>query len=332
MLNNIKYILSAKLPLAKIIEMFLTFFLLFSFIMFTISLVLELELIPSYNIDIISNVIPQVIVTSSEQDPVRWWPSGTPQSWGVIGTALAAYRLVPGGSRQKGTAALATLGVTVPMTVFAMAVENPNGFNRLMFSWVEYKKTGTWGVVPNSVSTETVKNNFEAQSGSPLSNYENAVDVNTLSTANSKTELVGGNGINNLTNTSIDSYFKELLSFFKLESLDGYFDELYGFIWFSQVLLLIISVSLLILFVLYVFNNILIANKEAIINRVNDKNKILKFYVKYQLLLSRISFYFLPLLIIIGLLEMIYISNYLISHPLPLEKLPIDTHVYISNK
>ena len=134
------------------------------------------------------------------------------------------------------------------------------------------------------------------------------------------------------SNTSLDSYFKEILSFFKLGSSDGYFDELYGFIWFSQVLLLIISVSILVLFLLYVYNNILIVNKEAIMNRVNDKNKILKFYVKYQLVLSRISFYFLPLLIIIGLLEIIYISNYLISHPLPVEKLPIDAHVYISTK
>lgn len=133
-------------------------------------------------------------------------------------------------------------------------------------------------------------------------------------------------------NLSLDSVLKSLTSLLNIQSLEGYFDELYGFIWFSQVLLLIISISLIVLFLIYIFINILLLNKEAIINRFNNKNKFLKFFIKYQILLGHISFYFLPLLIITGLVELVYILNYLISHPLPLEELPIDTHIFISNK
>ena len=99
-------------------------------------------------------------------------------------------------------------------------------------------------------------------------------------------------------NLSLDSVLKSLTSLLNIQSLEGYFDALYGFIWFSQVLLLIISISLIVLFLIYIFINILLLNKEAIINRFNNKNKFLKFFIKYQILLGHISFYFLPLLII----------------------------------
>jgi hypothetical protein len=59
---------------------------------------------------------------------------------------------------------------------------------------------------------------------------------------------------------------------------------------------------------------------------------LIQLYFKYQTILGYISFYFLPLLILIGLVENIYILHYLITHPLPLESLGIDVHTYVSSK
>ena len=36
--------------------------------------------------------------TSTDNDPVRYWPSGVAQSWSIIGTAALAYRMTPGGT------------------------------------------------------------------------------------------------------------------------------------------------------------------------------------------------------------------------------------------
>lgn len=97
--------------------------------------------------------------SNQPQDPVRWWPSGTPQSWNIIGAAAAAYRMTPGSPRVKGVAALATLGVTIPSLVYVVAVENPNGFNQLMFSWITYKQTGVWPLLNQnniSITEQTV--------------------------------------------------------------------------------------------------------------------------------------------------------------------------------
>ena len=71
---------------------------------------------------------------NNPQDPVRWWPSGVPQTWTIIGSSLAVYRFLPGSPRVRAIAALGTLSVTIPSVVLINAIENPNGFNRLMFS------------------------------------------------------------------------------------------------------------------------------------------------------------------------------------------------------
>jgi len=49
-------------------------------------------------------------MVNETQDPVRWWPSGTAQTRGILGTALGVFRLVPGNPRVKSMAALDSLG------------------------------------------------------------------------------------------------------------------------------------------------------------------------------------------------------------------------------
>jgi hypothetical protein len=72
--------------------------------------------------------------SSIGQDPVRYLPSGTVQSWGVIGTALAVHRLTPGSPRVKAIAALGSLTITIPSTVYHHAVENPVGFREFFYT------------------------------------------------------------------------------------------------------------------------------------------------------------------------------------------------------
>lgn len=263
-------------------------------------------------------------------DPVRWWPSGVAINWGILGTAIGAYRLTPGSQRVKTLAGLASLGVSIPMTVFTLAVENPNGFNRLMYSWIEFGRTRRWPAnneVPASVRETSpsvtngdaaIKSSYENNSGGRL-NYMNSDSGN-------------GNEFYDYINSTIDSLFKNFISYFNIEQLEGHFDELYGFIWFSQVLLFIISISVLILFILYVAVNIFVLNKHIIAEKIKDKNILIQFYFKYQTILGNISFYLLPLLIICGILEISYILYYLITHPLPIENLNIDIHTYVKKK
>jgi hypothetical protein len=157
----------------KLNELLITFLIYFSLINFLLNIIFEIL----NNTNILNKSI--IYSTNSGQDPVRWWPSGTAQSWGVIGAALAAYRTVPGDSKKKAIAAFATLGVTAPMAVFSMAIENPNGFNRLMYSWIEYNRTGVWpGNIPNQVSNNTVNTKFETESSTKVDDYKDQVKQN----------------------------------------------------------------------------------------------------------------------------------------------------------
>ena len=59
----------------------------------------------NYNIDYICSVNDTTTTNmnvNNTQDPVRWWPSGTAQNWGIIGTAVGVFRLTPGSQRQFG--------------------------------------------------------------------------------------------------------------------------------------------------------------------------------------------------------------------------------------
>jgi len=70
---------------------------------------------------------------------------------------VALYRITPGTSRTKAIVALSSLSVTIPTQVYFHAVENPNGFNRLMYSWMKYKETGQWPAqIPPEVSVESL--------------------------------------------------------------------------------------------------------------------------------------------------------------------------------
>ena len=248
------------------------------------------------------------MVADNQQDPVRWW--GVPQTWGVIGAAALAYRGTPGSPRAKILSVGASLGVTIPIMVFNQAIENPNGFNRLLYSWVHYKQHGVWpadipqnidgGKLADTVISESTKN---ASSYLPLSNKNNDGFI-------------------------FDGIIPEnILELFRPVQIEGYLDDLIGQQLFIHFLLLIIVFSLIILFSLYLFTQVLLGNKEFLLKKFN--NRFIKFYIKYQLILAKISSIILPVFIMLGLIELFVGVLYIILHPIPFENLPIDLHIFI---
>jgi len=72
----------------------------------------------------------------------------------------------------------------------------------------------------------------------------------------------------------------------------------------------------------------MVNNKDFIIKRF--KNRFVLFFIKYQLFLSKISLFVLPLLIMVGLIELFVGLYFIITHPIPYDKLYIDLHTYIT--
>ena len=72
----------------------------------------------------------------------------------------------------------------------------------------------------------------------------------------------------------------------------------------------------------------MINNKDYIMKKFN--NKFVLFYFKYQVILAKISSILLPLIIMLALIELFVGLYFLITHPIPYDKLDIDLHKYIS--
>ena len=256
----------------------------------------------------------------STQDPVRWWPSGTAQSWGIIGSVLGVYRMMPGSPRIRALAAISTLGVTVPASVYALAVENPYGFNVLMHSAIQYTRTGEWPLLnKNSVVTDVQIN-------------KDISEVPELSKVVMDTVDKGANTLLPVDNNLFDLIFsnsvtQEILKIFRPVPVEGHLDDLIGQQIFITYLLLMIVLSLIVFFLFYVSINIINSNKEFLINKFS--NKYIKLYIKYQFILTKISLILLPLLIMFGLIELLIGIHFLLTHLIPYEELGIDLHTYI---
>jgi len=301
------------------IEKFLLFLMIFSILMFLI------ELLFVYN-KIFKPEYLHVIENNSTQDPVRWWPSGTPQSWGIIGAAVAVYRAVPGSPRVKAMAGLRCLGVSIPSAIWFHAVENPNGFNRLKYSWVEYKKNGSWPAnVPNEIKDSELNPVLEKliEEGKQLNESFKGDSSSSVSSS-----FLGDGNI--LDKISWDSFYNNILHFFRPQAVEGYLDDLIGLELFIHFLLLILVISVIILFIIYIIINFMLQNKEFILNRF--ENKFIKFYLKYQFFLGKISVIVLPVLILFGLIQIFVGLFYIVTHPLPLEELNSNLHIYIKKK
>lgn len=290
-------------------------------------------------------------------DPVRWWPSGVPQTWTILGSALAIYRFLPAPPRFRAIIALGSMGISIPSMVYFNGIENPNGFNRLMYSFDHRLRTGVWpnpNNVPNEVTNVDIDNlilnrwlqemqrsnnfpkdintNFPNNPGGPGSNGGSGFNGGSGGSGSSSgisNNFVGDNipSINDLSNTIADKLVEICANIFNPVLVEGYLDDLIGQHLLFQILLYIVAISILLLFIVFLFLFFILQHKEYVINKF--QNKYIKMYIKYQFILAKISYYIIPILILFGLIEMIVILHYTLSHPIPYHILPINLHTYI---
>ncbi len=257
---------------------------------------------------------------SNTADPVRYWPTGTKMTWGIIGTAAALYRASPGSHRAK--TGVISMAITIPLNVWTHAVENPNGCQRLMFSWVHYKNTGTWpGYIPTEPSEEPLDTALAQSKTEDESNLDSVKD---------SSKFLPSDFNDFWSNFSFDNLFLQIIGVFRPVHVEGHLDDLIGQQLFIHFLLISIIFDLIILFTTYFFIQTMYNNREFITKRFD--NRFIRLYIKYQLFLSRISLFILPAFIFLGLIELFVGLYFLITHPIPFELLPVDLHTYLKTK
>jgi len=317
--------------LSKYLVNILTYIILFFFL---INILLCLIDIYSYyyTIELYSNVLPVGDKNdSTPMDPVRWWPSGVPQGWAIVGTALATFSAlsrIPGvNPRLRVLGALGSAGVTASQITYHSAVENSVGFNRLMWGLSEYRKTGTWpsiDQVAKQINDKQV-NDFASE----------AVKHADQSKVSSIVNEVNGNGflpfsnsdLSDFINKLIDLIFKETMQILKPVQVQGFLDDLIGQRMFVEIILFILCISIILLFIFFIFNLIFLLNKDKIIKKFD--NKFFTFYIKYQAFLSKITLFYIPIFILTGLFTLWHGLYWLVTNQIPYEKLDIDLHIFI---
>jgi len=288
-----------------------------------------------YTVELYSNVIPEGDKNdNSPMDPVRWWPSGVPQGWAIVGTALATFSVlnkIPGvNPRLRVLGALGSAGVTASQITYHSAVENSVGFNRLMWGPLgsEYRRTGLWPSIDQigKQITETQINDFTSE----------AIKHADESKVNSVVNEINGNGLlpfsnsdfKDLINQFIDLIFKETMQILEPVQVQGFLDDLIGQRMFIEIILFIMCISIILLFIFFIFNLIFLLNKDKIIKKFD--NKFITFYIKYQAFLSKITLFYIPILISIGLFTLCKGLYWLVVNQIPYEYLGIDLHKFIA--
>ena len=93
-----------------------------------------------------SNYVPNGNPTNEPTDPVRYWPSGVPQSVSIIGSGLAVFgvlsRIGNCSPRLRVLGALGASGVSASTIAYQSALENPVGFNIFMYGVSKLIETG----------------------------------------------------------------------------------------------------------------------------------------------------------------------------------------------
>uniref|UniRef100_A0A896YUF4 Uncharacterized protein n=1 Tax=Coniophora puteana TaxID=80637 RepID=A0A896YUF4_9AGAM len=144
-----------------------------------------------------------------------------------------------------------------------------------------------------------------------------------------KISLIFDNIINYLK-SSASGLLDFILNIFKPVAVEGYLDNLLGQQLLIHFLLLIVVISLIVLFIVYFCTIFMLKNKEFILKKFN--NKFILLYLNYQVFLAKLTTVILPLLMLLGLIELLIMLHFLITHPIPIEQLPIDLHTYLKKR
>lgn len=261
-------------------------------------------------------------------DPVRWWPSGVPQTWAVIGSGLLTYKtLAHANPRARAMAALAATGASTSLVILSSALENAVGFNRLMFGMTEYNRTGRWP------SIEEINSKFSDQAVN--TRLQEAIDAynskgtgpGPVSSSLSSEQNPIIEAILKILENIPDNVTQLLASFFKAHSVAGHLDDLLGQQLFILICLFFLMFFIILLFIVYIINNVFLHYKDVLLNYFD--NKYIKLYINYQVFLGKISIIYLPIIIIFFMLGLCKGLLFLITHTIPFENLDIDLHTFM---
>jgi hypothetical protein len=293
------------------------------------------------NMNLFTYAIPSGEVNNNlPMDPVRWWPSGIPQSSAIVGTALLTfYSLGKMGNvspRFRVLGALGAAGVAVTQITYHSAIENSVGFNRFAWSLSEARQTGRWPSVDqiSQISKDQLDKFVQAEISKADSSKVNSIlnEISKINKGNNNTEFVSSNvngvDLSDLIVKLSDFMFKETMQLINPIYVQGFFDDLIGQRIFIEVILFILVISIILLFIFFILNIIFILNKDRIINKFN--NRFITFYIKYQSFLSKLALIYTPILIFIGLITLCHGLHWLLTNQIPYHSLGIDLHKFIS--
>jgi hypothetical protein len=224
--------------------------------------------------------------------------------------------------------ALASAGVSASQVTYHSAIENPVGFNRLMWGLSEFRRTGAWPNLEQVASATNDKqvNDFVTEA---VKQADNTKVESIIKEVNGNNFLPSNSDFSDFINKLIDLIFKETIQVFKPVQVQGFFDDLIGQRMFIEIILFILCISIFLLFLIFIFNLIFLLNKDKIIKRFDNKFIIL--YVKYQAFISRITLFYIPIFIFTGLFTLCHGLHWLVINQIPYESLEVDLHKFISS-
>ena len=276
------------------------------------------------------------ISDTNPTDPVRFWPSGVPQGMSIVGTGLLAFSVLSKlgncSSRLRVLGALGTSGATATTIAYQSALENPVGFNRFVFGLTRFRETGKWPSlesIKNQV-TETQISEFVLKHIKQANLGQVEETVNEIKILIEKSNTFLPDTSTDLINKFMDTIFKNTIQVIKPVYVEGHFDDLIGQQIIIHIILFILVISLILLFLFYIINNMFVLNKDKILNKFD--NKFIKLYIKYQSFLAKLSLIYLPVFILVGLLILCHGFYFLIKYQIPYESLNIDLHTFVSSK
>jgi hypothetical protein len=328
-INKNKTLSNQLLVIFKFLLIFLVFFLIF------------LSILDNYvnihTFEFLSGVIPSREASYNlPADPVRLWPAGIPQSSAIVGAALLTFIAlgkIPGVSpRIRVLGTLGVVGVIASLVTYHSTLDNFLGFNRLMWGWAEYRRTGYWPSV-DKVATNTRPEQLTNFSEEAMKNGDNP----TIDTIVSEITKSSGNNFISKSDNDVSVFiekftnfiFKETMQVLNHVEVQGYFDDLIGQRMFIEIILLIMCLFVILLFIVFIFNVIFLLHKDKIIRKFN--NKFITFYIKYQSFLSWITLIYVPIFIFMGLFTLCHGLHWLITNQIPYESLNVDLHQYLQS-
>lgn len=319
--------------------------LIFLFYLLIIKLLNIFILISGYDCNLVLNVIsiPSGESSSSEPvDPVRWWPSGVPQGIAAIASSIGVYGALTklnASPRLRVIGALASAGVTSSHIIYNSALESSVGFNRLMVGITQYKETGKWPTISdmsNNSSDEVVKdfivkNVTSTIETEAMKKAKEIIAIDSNSTGGTNSFLPKPSDGTNLMESIQDYFFKGIFELFKPVPVEGYLDDLLGQRLFIESVLFFLCICIFILFILFIFNLYIYINKESILSKNTYNIRIINLYLKYQIIITKISLIVFTFFILFGLYTLCQGFHWLITHQIPYYSLDIDLHQYVSS-